>query len=591
MPQQGYGRLADAGRTQEGALGLARQPFLTAGAVAILLVATVGVYLNSLGNPFLFDDLPLIRDNPDLHQHWRPWQIIFTLTYRTRPVFGLSLGLNYGIGGRDVRGYHVVNIAVHFLAALTLFGVVRRTLRLERLREQFAGAADWLALAVALLWTVHPLQTQSVTYIVQRCESLMGLFYLLTLYAVIRGAGCRHGRRWYGAAVVACALGMGTKQVMVTAPFVALLYDRTLVAGSFREAVRRRWSLYVGLAATWGVLGPTFYGAGYLDWIARELLMGRLGFVQSPMPTPWEYARSQFGVLTHYLWLIVWPSGLCLDYAWPVATTVRQVLPPAILVVVLMALTIWGVARRRAAGLAGASAFAILAPTSSVMPIQDLASEHRMYLPLAAVTAIVVAGGFLAGGRLLRYLVASDDHRNTVGIVLSLVLVATVAGILGYGTICRNADYASDLALWSDIVAKRPGNSRAHYTLGNALARQGHVVEAILHYREALRLNPNYADAHNNLGNALMKEDRWDEAIGEYREAIRADPGSHDAHNNLGAILAMQGKKDEAAACFREALRLKPDFGEALSNLARLSAQSGGRPFSGDKPLPEARPP
>jgi len=579
MPQQGYGRLADPGRTQEGAVGLARQRFLTVGAVAVLLVASVGVYLNSLGNPFLFDDLPLIRDNPDLHQHWRPWQIIFTRTYRTRPVFGLSLGINYGVGGLDVRGYHVVNIAVHFLAALTLFGVVRRTLRLERLRERFAGAADWLVLATALIWTVHPLQTQSVTYIVQRCESLMGLFYLLTLYAVIRGTGSRHSIPWYALAVIACALGMGTKQVMVTAPFVVLLCDRTLIAGSLREVLRRRWGLYVGLAATWGMLAPTFYGAGHLDWIARELLIGRLGFTQNPIPTPWEYARSQFGVLTHYLWLTVWPSGLCLDYAWPVATTVRQVLPPAILVVALMALTIWGVARRRAAGLAGASAFAILAPTSSVMPIQDLALEHRMYLPLAAVTAIVVAGGFLAGRRLLRYLVASDDHRNTVGVVLSLVLVATVAGILGHRTVRRNADYASDLTLWSHIVAKCPENARAHYTVGNALARRGRMVEAIPHYREALCLKPNYADAHNNLGNALMGLGRWDEAAGEYREAVRVNPSHYDAYNNLGAILAMQGKKDEAAACFREALRLKPDFGEALSNLARLAAQSTREAF------------
>ena len=136
-----------------------------------------------------------------------------------------------------MRGFHAVNLLIHLLAALVLFGVVRRTLLTSSLKEQFGGAASGLAMAVALIWAVHPLLTESVTYLTQRTESLMGLFFLLTLYCAIRGASSGHPWRWYAVAIAACALGMGAKEVMATAPIVVLLYDRCFLSGSFREAL------------------------------------------------------------------------------------------------------------------------------------------------------------------------------------------------------------------------------------------------------------------------------------------------------------------------------------------------------------------
>ena len=153
-----------------------------------------------------------------------------------RPVVMLTLSANYSLGGLNTWGYHAFNLGVHLLAALTLFGIVRRTLQSPRLRERFGQAATPLALGVALIWLVHPLQTQAVTYIIQRCESLMGLFFLLTLYCVIRGFQAARPAWWHAAAALCCFLGMGCKQVMAGAPLLVLLYDVVFLSGTVRAS-------------------------------------------------------------------------------------------------------------------------------------------------------------------------------------------------------------------------------------------------------------------------------------------------------------------------------------------------------------------
>ena len=222
---------------------------------ALVALATAACYLNSFNGPFVFDDVESIVHNPTIHDIG---SAVFPpaaggATIVGRPILNLSLAVNYVCGGMDVWGYHVFNLAVHVLAVLTLFGIVRRTLMLPSVGERLALAAPYLAAAVALLWAVHPLQTELVTYVVQRAESLMGLFYFLTLYCVIRSSASG-AARWSLAAVLSCAMGMATKEVMVTVPLIALLYDRTFLAGSFARALQKRWGLYAGMAACWGVL-------------------------------------------------------------------------------------------------------------------------------------------------------------------------------------------------------------------------------------------------------------------------------------------------------------------------------------------------
>ena len=176
-----------------------------------------------------------------------------------RPIVNLSLAVNYACGGTAVWGYHAFNLTAHVFAAWTLFAIVRRTLLSPRLRESFGSAAGPLALVATLIWTVHPLSTNAVTYVIQRTEVLAGLFYLLTLYCVIRGHVARRPWTWYVAAVAACLLAVGSKESAVSAPLVVMLYDRIFLAPSWREVFRRRCGLYVGLAATWGLTALLYW--------------------------------------------------------------------------------------------------------------------------------------------------------------------------------------------------------------------------------------------------------------------------------------------------------------------------------------------
>ncbi len=297
-------------------------------------------------------------------------------------MVNFSLAVNYALEGTVVWGYHAVNLAIHILAGLALYGIVRRTLLSPVLREQFGACAMRLALAVAVLWTVHPLQTEAVTYISERCESLMGLFYLLTLYCFIRGTDTQKSSWWFALSVVACLLGMASKEVMVTAPVMVLLYDRTFISGSFREAWTQHRPLYLGLASTWVLLGCLmaglhYRGAGYglgIPW--------------------WAYALIECRVVVRYLWLAIWPHLLVFDYGEFVATRhFAEVAPYALALVVLAASVLIELRRRPAIGLIGAWFFVILAPTSSVVPVEGQPmAEHRMYLPLVAVVTLTVIG-------------------------------------------------------------------------------------------------------------------------------------------------------------------------------------------------------
>jgi len=509
-----------------------------------LAVAAAAAYLNSFKAPFVFDDLPAIVDNPTIRSLWPPGPALAPPPHATvsgRPILNLSLALNHAIGGNRVEGYHAANLAIHILAGLALFGILRRLLA-ARPGPDLQGVEGLLAaFAIALIWLVHPLQTESVTYVVQRAESLMGLFYLLTLYGFLRGSAPDASRLWYGFSVMACLLGMATKEVMVTAPLLVLLCDRTFVAGSFGGAWRLRRPYYIGLACTWLLLAFLMIGTH-----------SRAGSAGFGVAVSWrDYALTQLQAIPHYLRLALWPSPLVFDYGTEFAPRGPWLLLPAAATALLGAVTGAALWRRPAVGFAGAWFLAILAPTSSVVPVAtQVMAEHRMYLPLAAPIALAVLGIRALAGR------------------PGLFAVLGLGAVLACVTARRNEDYRSAFDLWSDTVAKRPGNARAQDGLGNALDRLGRGSESIACFAEAVRLQPGDAKLHNNLASALAEQERYPEATEHYREAIRLKPAYAEARYNLANLLEDTGRLAEAIGQFEEALRIKPDFEEAEDDLA-----------------------
>jgi protein O-mannosyl-transferase len=559
---------------------------------AVLILAALGAYWNSLNVPLLLDDRSSITDNPSLRHLGQIGDVLSpppTGTTAARPLLNLTFALNYAAGGTSVRGYHAVNLLVHICAGLALLGIVRRTLLSPGLRPRFGEAALPLAAFAVLLWTLHPLQTEAVTYISQRAESLMGLFYLLTLYCFIRSirsgftedneghevSGPKHGsllsslpsvrtpgseprwnanKSWLILSVATCFCGMATKQVMVTAPVVVLLYDRAFVSGSFRAALANRRWYYVSLTTTWLLLGLLMHHS--------SLAAISVGF-QSGVSWP-TYAATELRVVTDYLRLAFWPHPLVFDYGSEILVTdPLTVVPRALIIAALLVGVALAWRRWPMVGYLGCWFILILAPTSTVVPIADQPmAESRMYLPLAAVVVFVTLLGYAL-------------VRRRVFVGLGLVAVG-----LGALTIHRNHAYRSGLSIWEDTVAREPQSSRAHCNLASEfMPIPGRLPDAIAHFEEALRLNPTFAEAHCNLGIALAQlPGRLADAIAHCEEAVRLKPAYAEAHYDLALELAdVPGRFADAIAHYEEALRLKPDYVEAHNNLALQLAKIPGR--------------
>jgi protein O-mannosyl-transferase len=528
---------------------------------AVIAMAGLAAYANSLSGSFVFLDVSAILENPTIRHLWPLGPVLSPpsdggLTVGGRPLVNLSLALNYALSGTRVGSYHAVNVAIHLLAGLTLFGVVRRTL-------QPAGRSCLIAFVLVLLWTLHPLQTESVTYVIQRAESLMGLFYLLTLYCFIRGAdGGSAGRVWFSLSVVCCFFGMTAKEVMASAPVIVFLYDRTFLSGSFREAWRLRGRWHLALAATWIPLGWLVLGTGGNRG-------GTSGFGLGV--SWWTYASTQFPAIVHYLRLAVWPRPLVFYYPVQWSQPLGLELPCLLAVAALVVGSIWAffgeefVAREgdrdrigaRAYGFLGLWFFAILAPTSLVPGMSQTLAEHRMYLALAPlIMAAVLAGQRWFGTR-------------------SLYFFLILAAGFGVMTARRNLNYRNDLVLWSDTVAKSPGSPYVQSNLGLALASAGRLPDAIDHFNQAVQLNPSYAEAQNNLGLALAGTGQLPEAVAHYEKALQLKPAYPEAHSNLGVALADLGRYDEAIRHFAAALKLNPGYADARNDLAVTLASVG----------------
>jgi Flp pilus assembly protein TadD len=574
-------------------------------------------YANSLTGPFVFDDRGTVLDNPTIESLWD--RDVLTAPQEApvagRPVANVSFALNYALGQRNVAGYHVGNVALHLLCALLVFGLVRRTLQLASPDANAAvplgraratagaggrpvgagptpGRAEGLPFVVALIWTVHPLNSEVVNYLTQRTESLMALFYLLTLYASARLMQEPRRTAWMVVAVAACALGMASKESMITAPLMVLVYDRVFASGSFAQALRTRRGLYAGLAATWLVLAYLVAGA------PRTLSAG----FAAHDAAPWTYLLNQAVMVTRYLRLALWPDALTLYYGWPLPLTVAEVWPRALFIVALLALTVVALVRMPRLGFLGAWFFITLAPTSSIVPIAtEVGAERRMYLPQVAVIALLVI--------LVDRAFARSRDRGMAR-VIGRTAVAVVCALLAFGTVSRNREYRSSLRLAETTLERWPTPAAhsmlgmelaavgrfaeaephlriaapvyppARYYLAPILARNGDTSEAIAQFQSFIREQPSSLDqvhlARSLLAELYMKNELWGEAVEQYRLMVAARPADREARSLLAAALVRQQSYAAAIEEYRHLLSEQPDDVKALGGLG-ISLASLGR--------------
>jgi Flp pilus assembly protein TadD len=564
----------------------------------VLVLAGALAYATSLANPFLYDDQTAIANNATIRT-LSPLSVPLSPPRDTpvagRPLVNLSFAANYAYGGLDVTSYHVTNVALHVLVALVLFGVVRRTLLRggsedPRLRTEHA---DGIAFGCALVWVLHPLNSEVVNYLVQRTESLMALCYLATLYCAIRASSHPERWGWRAAAIAACAAGMASKESMVTAPLMVLVYDRVFLYPSLRDAVRERRALYIGLAATWGVLALLMLGQPRTS----------VGFAAGV--TPWTYFLNQLPVIARYLWLAVWPVPLVVDYGLPRPLTLGQVVVPGLLVVALGLATLFALRRHRALGFLGVWFFVTLGPTSSLVPIAtEVGADRRMYLPLMALSVLAVVSLY---SLVRRGAPAGEPRRPPLITAIALTLVCV---LLATGTLMRTREYRSvrsiaqtnvdryphgraRLALASELVAANEHSEalrqlqeavkdypQAHLALATEMATSGRLADAVKEAQEFIRLLPGNAEvptARDLMGRAYALQGLYEPAVEQFNLLTHDRPNDAAPYVSIGDARLRQRRVDEAIASYESALRLRPGDPDVLGQLGLALGAAGRR--------------
>jgi tetratricopeptide (TPR) repeat protein len=605
--------------------------------IAVLLICGVVAFWNAMPAPFILDDTTAVVQNRTIRTLWPlsvPLQPPSDTPVARRPLVNLTLAANYAWGGMDPVGYHAVNLAIHLLAALALFGIVRRTLLLPpplappqapvrasaaRSSPVIPGAvrrggssdppaasapssssATNIAWIAALLWLLHPLNSEVVDYVTQRSESLMGLAYLLTMYCAIRAwnppaevvesrakrraqtrvpAGGRE-TRWEAAAVICCAAGMLCKESMVTAPVAVVLYDRVFRFGTLSDAFRRRARIYSGLALSWVLLAAMMWSGGRTT----------AGFASGVSAV--TYLANQVRLIPHYLLLSVWPRALVVDYGLTRPIPMHDLIVPAI---VLAAVVVGGVilfVRRPRIGFGVLFFFLTLAPTSSFVPIAtEVGAERRMYLPLAGLIAVAVPTAY--------WLLRRVPARARVAVACLVCLLA------GAGTFLRNREYRNTLTLARATATRWPsGRSRffygtelvsagreeqgiaelrlsavdypgGHYALGTELIDTGRTDEGLAHLREFIRLAPTQVSvgaAHDLIGRVLETRGEFDAAAAEFQAVLAREPGNLRALVFLGDVRFRQQRMSDAVEAYQRARRVDPALGGDATVLGRLAA-------------------
>lgn len=519
----------------------------------LLLSAVFLVYSGTFSVPLLLDDYETIQENPTLSPVWRAFlpPSDSGSTVSGRPILNLSFALSSLLTPGSVAGHHLINILIHGVNACLVYTLVLGTLRLPS-RRFTLETPSLVALAIALLWSLHPLQTAAVTYLSQRAEVLVSFFFLSTLVLFLQSR-LRPGKAslFLTAAVFTATFGMASKEVMALAPFIVLLYDRTFVSGKLSTAWNQNKLFYTALFSTWAIL---------LICVLHSGFRGNTAGLQTG--TNWlHYLYTQAFALTHYLRLTIWPDPLIFDYGRELANTFEQIAWRAVLVLTAATWILARVLHNKAAGFLGASFLAVLAPTTLVPIATQTIAEHRVYLALAPLIAGMVVFAIL---RL--------NEKTTI--LFSFI----VSAVLGFITIDRNRDYLSEEAIWADTIAKRPGNDRAWYAMGYVRIDQDRYEDAKNSFREAVRLR---SDPINIMGyaHALTAAGEADEAIPLYRQTLDSLPrrfsGVYESMSNLGKLLGEKGYHEEALELLRDAITLNPRKTGAYYNLGALCFSLG----------------
>ena len=559
---------------------MVREKIIRSQAIHIFLIVCLCTlaYSNTLHVPFLFDDIPNIADNPLIktsdtvihpsklcsRNSMLPEQKYFCDLLRMRYIGYLTFALNYKMHNLNEVGYHVVNLLIHILNGILVYFLVMQTLRTPVMKKSEMTHAGLIPLFSALLFVLHPIQTQSVTYIVQRFTSLATTFYLLSLlmYIMWRLSDKKSIRHFivYLLSIISAILAMKTKEIAFTLPVIIVLYEFLFFEGNKKIRIASLVPFILTLLIIpAGALALVPQQNGLINDINEST---KLMTVMSR----WDYLYTQFRVIITYLRLIIFPANQNIDYDYPLYTSFfdGEVLASFLALLILFICAIYLLYRSKQGNyVLRLISFGILwffitiSVESSLIPIADVIFEHRVYLPSVGLfVAIVVSIVSLVDGYV----------RRKSATVFLAALICLISISLAGASFARNRVWRDEITMWSDVVIKSPMKARAHNNLGFAFEKRGLYNKALEHLSRAIDLNLSFDDAYYNRGNVYCKIGRYDLAIYDYTQTIMINPLHVNAYNNRGILVSLKGNFDEAINDFNMALMIDPYFANAYCN-------------------------
>jgi len=533
-------------------------------AILVLSLLSVGLYLNSLNNSFHFDDHPNILENPhirNLNDFSLFLRGISSYVGLPRVLTMLSFAINYHFHRFNVWGYHLVNLILHVFCGILAFLVAKALFSLEFQGESHPDKLkiNLLSLLSALIFVSHPVQVNTVTYIVQRNEELATFFYLLSFYLFISGA-LRNERTkflFFLGSGISFFCSIFSKETGFTVPLTIVVFDFIFICKSKIDRLKRL-KIYFPLSFILMIYMLFFLRGGVLHLLVEKSREG--------MITPWHYLLTQANAIIQYFKLLFLPlpQWLNVDHDFPLSRSLFEY--PTFLsfsiLLLLIALAAYLINKKRLISFCIFFFFIVLSPSSSIVPLWDFMVEYRLYLPLLSY-ALIVALGF---DYLYRFLTSHSSKKMAFGIVsgISILLITFYSAI----TIERNHIFKDDLTLWSNAAKKSPHKMRVHHNLGRAFFERGRIDQAIQEGEIALRLSANLDRKENVkfvlnlLGGAYFVKGDTDVALRMFQRAVEVDPNFATSYYNLSCILATKKEKDKALEYLKKAISLDPIYKE-----------------------------
>lgn len=541
-----------------------------------LSITTIGAYYRSFHYEFQFDDIANITKHFDIRHN-----SLKTLWFSgTRWLSYWLNAIHYSIGKFDPFSYRVGTVTIHTLNGVLIFFLLFSALIQLKKESFFKKHAFILSLITALLFLLHPVQTQTVSYVIQgELEGLsaffilsMSLCYLKFVLAKNHTTKIFLGFLLFSLSILSC----GTKEIAIISPMLLLLVDWFFIAqGSWQSLKSRSWliGLLAGTITTiyLYLLKPAFFAHMF------ELKKNNIGNVITESPdifiTPWAFFISQFKVILHYLWMFIWPLNISVEYDWVLAKDFFA--PDCIfpfLALVLIAFLLYRHLRVHTASLLGFGAlwFAVcLAPRTSFIPSPELLVDYKTYLASFGWLFLIAAFLIYVVDKMCSTIKSATllKHSWTAHAAFTCILVVTLSTL----TIKRNMVWHSGLEFWENVIVNAPGKARAYNNYAVELALKLHkFADSVPYFKKAIAMDAKYPDPCNNLAVAYSQLGQIDDAIAALRQGLAINPYYPEGYNNLASFYLQKKDLESAEQNLRVALQMRPYYGKAYFNLGRV---------------------